>query len=194
MNSIIKKLLDDNLIDKEKLLLENYNSIGLSCDQVILIIKLLKLKKSCTINLISKEFNITKPNAEIMINELLKSKFIKINYVNKEMIFTFDLIWDKLISLYFIPTVDTPAEEKANWFANRLNINMKPIIKKTIISWIDDGGWNRMLSLIQGLAKIHADNFLEWKTIKKLYESEAPSKATRTAKLKKLQEANWLLD
>ncbi len=194
MNATIKKLLDDNLIDKEKLLLKNYNSIGLSTDQVVLILKLLKLQQSCTINLISQEFNINKPKAEGMINELLKSKLLKINYLDKEMIFTFDLIWEKLISLYLTPTEDSSIEDKANWFSYRLNIISKPLIKKTIISWIEAGGWNRMLSLIQGLSKIQADTILDWKTIKKLYESEAPSKEARTTKLKQLQEANWLLD
>ncbi|NOQ50047.1 MAG: hypothetical protein GQ557_00075 [Mycoplasmataceae bacterium] len=194
MNEVIYQLFNDDLIDKEKLLLKKAKVLGITTEQVILIINLLHHKKHCTIRQIAIDLNIEQQEAETLINELLELNFIKIDYHKKDMIFNFDLLWEKMIMLYLAPDQTNSMDEKTIWFINRLKIINEPIVFKTIKTWINNGGWKRMLSMVDGLTKLKADQSLEWKTIKKLYESEESNKKAQAEQLKQLSKANWLVD
>ena len=193
MNQLLN-LLDDNIIDKRKLLTRNFKLLGLTESQALLILKLIDLeeKEKATINSISKHFEISRREAEDMISSLISSKLVKVKHTKKEMVFNLDSLWTKLLEIYYPPSNNDNLQSKINWFIKQTGLNSTPTIKKELEKWINNKGWNRMISIVENLSKLQVE--INWKTIKELYISESKEKTATLKKVKEVIDHNWLLD
>lgn len=192
---VLLKLLNDDLINKKKLLIKNYKILGLNEQQVLLFLKLIDLdeKSKVTINTIAKYFEISKIEAEQIISNLINLKLIKIKHTKEEMIFNLDFLWKKLLLIYYPPNELETDEVKFNWFVSQLNLKITPIVKKEISNWINSGNWSKMVSIVEFLVKNQITK-IEWKTLKTIYMLEIKEKTLARKKIKEIVDKNWLID
>ena len=188
-------LLEENYFDKNTLLLKNYQFLRLDENQLVFVLKLLKLEDNLKEDNIIKTLNISKKEYQEQIAALLKLKIIRIkkNIKEKKLEYSFAPLWDKIILILLpsIPTIDATNEKKYLWFISQLNIYANDNIKKIIFGWINEGGWKRMVSIVNLMEKLK-DKDLGFKTIEKIYQAEAAKEVVKEKKIKSVIDLNWL--
>jgi DNA-binding MarR family transcriptional regulator len=85
----IRSLLQDNLINKERLLLKKYKLLGLKEQEVLLVISILNfdLSENISLNKIAKGLDISKSDADNILTSLVQQKLIKIDLKGREISF-----------------------------------------------------------------------------------------------------------
>lgn len=190
---IINKFLKDEIIDLKKLLVKKYKTIGLSEKQVVLLLNIIDLNESnkITINSISKKTNLSRMETEDLVGELIKSKLIKVKHTKNGLVFNYSSMFENLLSLYYPPEDFDSVESKVSWIANQLKINITPSSSKYLTDWINNGGWSRLLSIVEEITKLQITN-INFLTLKKLYLSEQKEKSASVKNLKEILDINWL--
>lgn len=156
-HAIIKKLIEDDIISFDKMLLKNYKHIGLSEVEAFLLIELFNQKKHgetfISPSKLVKKLTISEDKLLVLLDGLMKKKYLMIRLVkqanNKETEdFSLDTTVDKLVEVYknqikqeittTTKTYDTVEEEIVDLLENQFQKQLKPLEIELIQKWVNE--------------------------------------------------------
>ena len=173
MKKIFNEMLSNGVIDKKKLLIENYKKLNLTEKHVILLYKIIDIhiEKKITINILVRRTDFSKKEIEGLISDFVDSKFVTLIYKNNELEFKLNKLWDRLFSLYFPPNIDSTLDEKTNWILNSLGVIETKLIKTNIKLWIEiNNDWEKLESLVKSFENLKMKK-IEWILLRKYMKS-----------------------
>lgn len=190
----LKKIFDDNIINKENLLEKRYKFIGMSKQQAQLIKKLFTLKdqKNISFSQISEILELKKETTEILVKDLILNNFVLLNRLeNGEYSINIEVLSQKLFNTYFFPMKNSNMDEKIHWLKNILEIDFNDENIDEIKKWIKSNQWNKILLVINGFLNLK-DKKITWPLIVSSYESISSKDIKEDKNLKELIDVNWL--
>lgn len=189
----IGSLLQDNLINKERLLLKKYKLLGLKEQEVLLIISILNfdLSENISLNKIAKGLDISKSDADNILTSLVQKKLIKIDLRGKEISFNLNNLWERLLNLYYIPNNNSTKEDRYYWFIKRMNFINSTSIKVKFENWIDQNLWGKIIEIIDRLEKFNFNFSITWDEFEKIIDEDIrPHKKD----INQILHTNWLTE
>lgn len=189
----VGSLLHDNLINKERLLLKKYKLLGLSEQEVLLIISILNFDSSenISLNKIAKGLDISKSNVDKILTVLVQQKLIKIDLRGKEISFNLNNLWERLLNLYYVPNDNSSKEDLYYWFIKRMNFNNNTVIKVKFENWIEQKLWSKIIEVIDKLEKFNFNFSVSWNEFEKIIdENIKPIKKD----INQILHTNWLTE
>jgi DNA replication protein len=158
----IKKLIEDHLIDFDKLLKKTYRQIGLKEMEAFFLMELNGLKEkgihSINPTVIIKQLSLTETEATDLLDSMMQRKYLSFEIIeNKEGLttesFSLDQTIKKIIDYYkeeienkIVQTKepsDTDENEIAEILETQLQRQLKPTEVEVIIRWIDEHQYNK---------------------------------------------------
>lgn len=159
---LIKKLIEDRLIDFDKLLKKTYRQIGLKEMEAFFLMELNTLKEkgihSINPTVITKQLSLTETEATDLLDSMMQRKYLSFEILeNKEGLttesFSLDQTIKKIIDYYkeeienkIVQTKepsDTDENEIAEILETQLQRQLKPTEVEVIIRWIDEHQYNK---------------------------------------------------
>jgi DNA replication protein len=159
---LIKKLMEDHLIDFDKLLKKTYRQIGLKEIEAFFLMELNALKEkgihSINPTVITKQLSLTETEATDLLDSMMQRKYLSFEIIeNKEGLttesFSLDQTIKKIIDHYkeeienkIVQTKepsDTDENEIAEILETQLQRQLKPTEVEVIIRWIDEHQYNK---------------------------------------------------
>lgn len=159
---LIKKLIEDHLIDFDKLLKKTYRQIGLKEMEAFFLMELNGLKEkgihSINPTVIIKQLSLTETEATDLLDSMMQRKYLSFEIIeNKEGLttesFSLDQTIKKIIDHYkeeienkIVQTKepsDTDENEIAEILETQLQRQLKPTEVEVIIRWIDEHQYNK---------------------------------------------------
>lgn len=155
-HAIIKKLIDENIIDFDKLLLRNYKQIGLSEVEAFLLIELNNQKKHgdtfISPSRLQKKLTIPEDRLISLLDALMKREYLKIRLVKnggKETEdFSFDQTIEKIIQVYkgkikreiteSDKTYNSLEEEIVDIIETHFQKQLRPLEIELIQKWVNE--------------------------------------------------------
>lgn len=156
-HAIIKKLIEEDIIDFDKMLLRNYKQIGLSEVEAFLLIELFHQKRIgetfISPTKLIKKLTISEDRLLVFLDGLIQRKYLMIRLVkqanHKETEdFSLDTTVDKLIEVYkaqikqeittTTKTYDTLEEEIVDLLENQFQKQLKPLEIELIQKWVNE--------------------------------------------------------
>jgi len=154
---ILKKMIEEGIVDFDKLLKNTYKDLGLSELEAFLLMELnaLKMKGTSFITpkILTKKLTMTEDDAFNLMNELMKKKYLNFvlikgdNGKQKES-FDIDLTYRKIMEYYQDKvmddmmtsknTYDTLEDEIVELLERNFQKQLKPMEVEIIIKWIHD--------------------------------------------------------
>ncbi len=190
--SIMKKLIDDDVIDRKKIIIKRHKYLGLDLIQAKFIAKIFDNDldhSNLTIKDISNKINIDENITKIIIQNLLKNNSIKVNSSNSELSFNLEVMIELLVKSYLTPEDSDSIETKLNWVKNSLSFELnKNNIEELNVFLINDN-WNK-ISIITN--KICNDEKANWPLFTTMMDALTNKKASSDIKLKNILNKNWL--
>ncbi|BDV02797.1 hypothetical protein [Candidatus Hepatoplasma crinochetorum] len=189
----IRSLLQDNLINKERLLLKKYKLLGLKEQEVLLLISILNfdLSENISLNKIAKGLDISKSDADNILTSLVQQKLIKIDLKGREISFNLNNLWERLLNLYYIPKNNSTKEDRYYWFIKRMNFTNVTSIKVKFENWIDQNLWGKIIETIDKLEKFNFNFSISWEEFEKIIEEDIkPHKKD----INQILHTNWLTE
>jgi DNA replication protein len=212
MDKVIN-ILKSNPIFIPRILLENYSSLGLSSDELIIIIYLLN-NKDYTFNPQDISAELKKPLNDVLklVNDLSEKGMMAINVVKKgnirEEVYDFNLLYQKLGFIVINGEQDKKEEQTTIYstFESELGRTLSPMEYEIISTWLDGEYTEELIiaalkeATFNGVTSLrYIDKILyEWKKkgIKTTLDVEASRKTFNNKKEepKKLFDYDWLND
>lgn len=159
--AVIKKLIEEDIIDFDKMLLMNYKSIGLSEVEAFLLIELHRQKKEgntfISPSKLIKKLTIKEDRLLTLLDGLIKRKYLAIRLVKgvdgKETEdFSLDNTISKLIDVYKIKikqeiietnkTYDSIEEEIVDLLETQFQKQLKPLEIELIQKWVNEDNYS----------------------------------------------------
>jgi len=159
--AVIKKLIEENIIDFDKMLLKNYKQIGLSEVEAFLLIELHSQKKSgvtfISPSKLTKKLTLPEDKVLKLLDGLIQRKYLVIRLIkqanNKETEdFSLDVTVEKLIDVYKTKIkheiidsekiYDTVEEEIVDLLENQFQKQLKPSEIELIQQWINQDNYS----------------------------------------------------
>lgn len=154
--AIIKRLIDEGIIDFDKLLLRNYKQIGLSEVEAFLLIELNNQKKTgdtlISPSKLTKKLTLPEERVTNLLDTLIQRNYISIRLVKTEdkekEDFSFETTLNKLVDVYkskikfdithSTKTYDTIEEEIVDLLENQFQKQLKPADIELIMKWVNE--------------------------------------------------------
>ncbi len=190
----IKKLIEDNVINKSQLVLTRYEYIGIDSAQAKMLSRLFKEEdaeldySNITIDQISNKIKIDLEATKIIIQLLIEKKIINVNNDSK-LTFDFNPLIQKLIKTYQTPLDSDSIETKIIWVKNMLNFKLSNDNLDEIKKMIDSGKWNQISIVVN---EICDDTKTNWPLFVTMVSSLSNKKSEIDLKLKSILNQNWL--
>ncbi len=207
------KILKDNHIVIPRILLEQYTNLGLTSDELVLIIYLINdSDKLFNPQIFSANLNLPLPKVMDLINNLTEKKLMDINVVKRGTIreekYNLDALYKKLAFLIIDGDKEKKDDSKSfyNTFEHELGRTLSPMEYEIISTWLDDDHNEEIIiaalkeAIYNGVTSLrYIDKILyEWKKkgIKTPADVEASRKKFNTQKENpsKLFDYDWLND
>lgn len=191
-----KKLLKDNIINREKLLLSKSTFIDLDSEEVLFLLKIIPFLEddSITFEKIINNTPISKSIIDNVLSNLLSKRYVKSFFKKeeKQVIFNFTLLWEKLLDFYNIPNENSSFDDKVDWFINILNFKKEQMIVDKLQDWINQKDWKHLVSLINKIKASELDK-ISWNSFVNIHDQifEKNSNFTEES-LKEIISFNWL--
>ncbi len=159
-HAVIKKLIQEEIIDFDKLLLLNYKKIGLSENEAFLLIELNKQKKNGNTYIspekLTKKMTLKVDKIMQLLDALIQRKYINIRLVKIDdkdtEDFNFDSTIDRLIEVYktmikheittSTKTFDSLEEEVVDILENQFQKQLKPTEIELISKWVNEDNYS----------------------------------------------------
>ena len=191
--SDIKKIIKDEIINKEKLVLKRYMFLNIDENQAMFISKVFRNENLRTDELsieeLSKIFGTTNETSEKIIKSLIVDGWIKVFYIEKNMKFDFSSIIKTLVESYVFPNKDTSIDKKIIWIKNTLNININKSNENKLKELIRNGEWNKIIIVSKKISNL---NDQSWPLFESLYNSITLKESNEKNEIKELMDINWL--
>lgn len=189
-----EKIIDDKIINEEKLLLERYQYLNIDVKQVEFILKIFKNKKvdytNLNINELSSIFSTKNDTTKKIIKNLVINGTIKLTKKDNELKFNFKNLLVKLFNSYFPPSSNSTNEEKIFWLEKVLNINFN-VDNINFLNKYISGKWNKILIVTNKLIKSNNEN-ISWPLFETSLKSILKNKINDESDLKEIMKLNWL--
>lgn len=189
------RLIKDNVIDKEKLIIKRSSFLDVDKVQAQFISKLFSNENidfsNLTIKDIAKVISISYESAEIMTKDLISKGLVGIKNDNSEYRFDYNLFINKLIESYVAPNSNSSIEKRVDWTIKTLKINFSDSNINDLKKIIKANGWENLKLVIQKLTMI--DN-PTWHQLISMYESLGIKDNSKETELKNILDKNWLED
>lgn len=154
--AIVKRLIDEGIIDFDKLLLRNYKQIGLSEIEAFLLIELNNQKKTgdtlISPSKLTKKLTLPEERVTNLLDALIQRNYISIRLVKTEgkekEDFSFETTLNKLVEVYkskikfdithSSKTYDTIEEEIVDLLESQFQKQLKPADIELIMKWVNE--------------------------------------------------------
>lgn len=155
-HSIIKKLIDEDIIDFDKLIIKNYKQIGLSENEAFLLIELNNQKKMgdtyISPSRLAKKMTLKEEKIMQLLDALIQRRYINIRLIKVDgkdtEDFGFEETIKKLIDIYKTKikheitssekTYDTFEEEVVDILESQFQKQLKPLEIELISKWVNE--------------------------------------------------------
>jgi|AntAceMinimDraft_17_1070374.scaffolds.fasta_scaffold04571_4 DNA replication protein len=159
-HAIIKRLIDEDIIDFDKLILKNYKKIGLSEIEAFLLIELNNQKKIgetfISPTKLVKKLTIPEDKLITLLDGLMQRKYVVIRLVKidgkEKEDFSFENTIVKIINIYKSKiqleitdsqkTYDTVEEEIVDLLENQFQKQLKPLEIELIQKWVNEDNYS----------------------------------------------------
>ena len=190
---IYNDLLNDGIINKEKLVLKRHDFIGLQKNEAIFVAKLFKNSSienhHFTIKELASKLDISKETVQVLVKSLIASNCLKVINSSNGIIFDFDFIIEKLLESYFAPSEESALDKKIIWMEALLKFKINNDNVETIKKWIINGNWNKLVLVSKKTAMLDSPS---WPLLVSAYDSLNDYKEKDTDGLKDIMNINWL--
>ncbi len=158
--AVIKKLIEEDIIDFDKMLLKNYKKIGLSEIEAFLLIELNNQKKTgqtfISPSKLVKKLTVSEEKLLQTLDDLIKKKYLIIRLIKQDKgketeDFSLDNTVSRLIDVYKTQikleitksekTFDSKEEEIVDLLENQFQKQLKPLEIELIQKWINEDNY-----------------------------------------------------
>lgn len=187
------RMIQDDILDKEQLVLKRHHFLEIDKIQAQYIAKLFsnkELKYSC-LNLddIANELAIPKPAVETLVKGLVNNGNISVENIDGKLTFNFDKLINRLIESYITPKNSESTEFKLNWAIKTLKFELTEKNIEELNMIIEESGWNNLAVVINKISTIKEPSYSQ---LISMYETLGAKENTDSQQLKDIMDLNWL--
>lgn len=192
----LNKTIEDNIIDKEKLVFKRYKFLNIGKDQAQFISLIFKSKgldyKNLSVDQISSILNLDIETVNKILSNLVTNSIVKVNQSPEgETTFDFDYLVVKLMNTYLPPKEDSSMDLKLSWIINSLDLELNDENKNQLKNYINDRKWSSVCDVVNKLADI--EDTITWPLLSESLDvHDSTSKTNKD--IKKVLDNNWLED
>ncbi len=192
MNNLLD-LLNDNIIDKSKLVEQRHEYLGLDATQAAFLAKIFINNEDSyervSIRKLSELMNVDIETAQSIIEPLITNGLL--GFVNEEgkSYFDFEKLIKKLLSSYMAPTESDLKEHKVKWIGKKLDFLLSDNNIIELRKIVDTTDWNIILKVMEKMSEQKDHTF---PLLVSFIQSAVNNNEQKKEQIKSVMDVNWL--